>query len=250
MKTVSACSAVLLLLLAGCSDTGTMETTQSTASGIQYEIVNPGSDKKLEKGGVVSVHYTGTFLDGTQFDSSRDRNEPFKVIAGVGSVIPGWDEVLLMMGEGAQWNVTIPSELAYGTEGQGDIPPDTDLRFEIELLDIIDETFTTESGIQYTIIEEESGALPQAGQTAFVHYNLWTPDWILRDSSYRRGQPFTVRVGEGGVIDGWQQALSIMPMGSKWKVTIPSELAYGKEGIGPIGPDTDLIFEMFLIALQ
>lgn len=107
---------------------------KTTPSGLQYRIIEEGSGKKPTADDTVSVHYTGTFIDGEQFDSSLDRGQP--VSFQVGEVIQGWQEVLPMMREGAKWQVFIPAELAYGEQGNNAIPPNETLIFDIELLSV------------------------------------------------------------------------------------------------------------------
>lgn len=105
-------------------------------SGLQYQIMNEGSGAKPTMSDKVKVHYHGTLLDGTIFDSSVDRGEPLEI--GVSGVIPGWTEVLLLMPVGSKWKVFIPSSLAYGDNQAGRaIKPGSTLVFEMELLEII-----------------------------------------------------------------------------------------------------------------
>jgi hypothetical protein len=107
----------------------------TTASGLQYEILTAGNGKEPSADDTVKVHYRGTLLDGTEFDSSYARGKP--VSFPVSAVIPGWTEALQLMAVGSQWNIFIPSELAYGAGGAGDvIPPNAALVFEVELLSI------------------------------------------------------------------------------------------------------------------
>ena len=104
-------------------------------SGLQYKVIKPGTDKKPKATDTVKAHYRGTLIDGKEFDSSYRRGEP--VSFPVNGVIPGWSEALQLMGEGAKWQVFIPSNLAYGERGAGrDIGPDATLIFEIELISI------------------------------------------------------------------------------------------------------------------
>lgn len=109
----------------------------TTESGLQYQVVTEGTGAKPTAEDVVKVHYTGTLLDGTKFDSSLDHGgEPAQF--PVGGVIKGWTEVLQLMPVGSKYIVWIPSELAYGPQGMGrDIKPNSTLKFEIELLDIV-----------------------------------------------------------------------------------------------------------------
>jgi FKBP-type peptidyl-prolyl cis-trans isomerase len=108
---------------------------KQTASGLQYEVKKAGSGAQPKPSDTVVVHYRGTLIDGTEFDSSHGRGEP--VTFRVDEVIDGWKEALPMMREGAEWRVFIPSELAYGSRGAGqDIPPNAALIFDIELISI------------------------------------------------------------------------------------------------------------------
>jgi FKBP-type peptidyl-prolyl cis-trans isomerase len=96
-----------------------------------------GKGREAKTGDTVSVHYTGTLLDGTKFDSSRDRNQPFEFKLGAGRVIKGWDQGVVGMKVGGKRTLTIPSDLAYGDRGSPPkIPPKATLKFDIELLDV------------------------------------------------------------------------------------------------------------------
>lgn len=104
-------------------------------NGIQYEVLNAGKGAKPKKTDTVTVHYTGTLIDGTVFDSSVKRGTP--ATFPLNGVIKGWQEVLPLMPTGAKWKVVIPSELAYGERGSGGkIGPNETLIFEIELIEI------------------------------------------------------------------------------------------------------------------
>ena len=108
---------------------------------------------------------------------------------------------------------------------------------------------TLESGLQYEIIKSGEGAKPTINDQVTTHYHGTLLDGTVFDSSVERGQPATFPVS--GVIKGWTEALQLMTVGSKWKLFVPYDLAYGERGAGPkIGPYTTLIFEVELISIN
>jgi len=104
------------------------------ASGLQIAVVKEGEGAYPKKGQTVKVNYHGVLLDGTKFDSSFDRGQPFEFKLGQGQVIKGWDEGVEKLKVGSQAVLIIPSELGYGDMGSGSIPPKATLRFDIEVL--------------------------------------------------------------------------------------------------------------------
>ena len=112
------------------------EGMEKTTSGLYYKITKEGNGATPEKGAKVSVHYKGTLVDGTVFDSSYQRDQPIEFAVGIGQVIPGWDEGIMLLSKGAGARLVIPSNLAYGSQGAGGvIPPDATLIFDVELVD-------------------------------------------------------------------------------------------------------------------
>jgi FKBP-type peptidyl-prolyl cis-trans isomerase FklB len=107
----------------------------TTKTGLQYKVLKAGEGDSPKKTNVVKVHYHGTLTDGTVFDSSVERDEPAEF--PVDRVIPGWTEALLAMKVGDKWQIVIPSELGYGAQGNGPIPPHAVLVFDVELLEIV-----------------------------------------------------------------------------------------------------------------
>ena len=105
-------------------------------SGLQYEVIREGNGKQPKATDRVRCHYEGTLIDGTLFDSSITRGQP--AVFGVNQVIKGWVEALQLMSEGAKWKLYIPSDLAYGAQGAGEmIPPHSTLVFEVELIEVL-----------------------------------------------------------------------------------------------------------------
>ncbi len=108
---------------------------QSLATGLFFQIIEKGNDKKPGKNDKVSCHYVGTFLDGTEFDSSYKRNEPSEFV--LNSVIPGWTQGLQLIGEGGKVKLYVPAKLGYGDQGTPGVPPASALIFEVELLKVL-----------------------------------------------------------------------------------------------------------------
>lgn len=108
----------------------------TTESGLQYEDIVVGTGASPEPGKLVSVHYSGTLENGTPFDSSHSRGQPFEFPIGMGKVIKGWDEGVMTMKVGGKRKLVIPPQLAYGARAIGPIPPNSTLIFEVELLGV------------------------------------------------------------------------------------------------------------------
>lgn len=114
----------------------TKQGVTTTETGLQYQVLTAGAGASPKRTDVVRVHYHGQLIDGTVFDSSVKRNEPIEL--AVNRVIPGWTEALQKMKVGDKWRLVIPSNLAYGEFGQGPIPPNSVLVFDVELLGIVE----------------------------------------------------------------------------------------------------------------
>jgi peptidylprolyl isomerase len=118
-------------------DTTQDEQPQIFPDGLKVEDLIAGTGEEAVKGALITAHYLGTLEDGTKFDSSYDRGQPFQFLLGAGQVIQGWDLGVLGMKVGGKRKLTIAPDLAYGSTGAGDlIPPDATLFFEIELVSV------------------------------------------------------------------------------------------------------------------
>lgn len=109
---------------------------QVQPSGLRQIVRQPGTGQPPSLGALIAVHYDGFLLDGTKFDSSRDRGAPFEFRVGTGAVIKGWDEAFMSMRPGERRTLLVPWWLAYGEKGRGPIPPKATLRFEVEFIAI------------------------------------------------------------------------------------------------------------------
>lgn len=134
---------VLTLATLACSNQGKDSQTNEKGlitmeNGLKYTIDVEGDGLAAKKGDKVLVHYTGWLMDGTKFDSSKDRDQAFTFQLGAGRVIKGWDQGVLGMKVGEVRTLLIPAELGYGSRGAGRvIPPNADLKFQVELLEIM-----------------------------------------------------------------------------------------------------------------
>lgn len=347
---------------------------KKTESGLEIGFLQKGREEPAPTGDdTVKVHYTGWLLDGTKFDSSRDRGQPASF--AVGGVIAGWTEGLRLMTPGARCKLVIPGNLAYGAAGRPPkIPSNATLVFDVELIEVLrmpklrpatpdkqqtmengvkweavvdgkgdvvkatdglalryaiwkptgelldcserhnnqplggtldslpfpflsalaakckigtilraevgqklfpnagtdtvwelellkvnsvptfralarDKTVTTQSGLQYEVIEQGSGESPKATDTVSAHYTGWLTDGTVFDSSHARGEPIDFPLN--GVIPGWTEGVQLMQVGGKYLFSIPGNLAYGPNGSPPkIGPNATLVFLVELVAVK
>lgn len=232
-------------------------------SGLQYAITEAGTGEQPKKGDKVVVHYTGKLEDGTEFDSSVKRGQPFSFDLGAGRVIKGWDEGFALLHQGDKAILNIPPDLGYGSRDMGPIPANSTLIFEVELLEIVKEkkieqydtvnkvVLTTDSGLKFILVEEGKGKKAAAAYEVIVHYSGFLTDGSMFDSSVKRGQPFTFTLGMGQVIPGWDEGIALMKIGDKAKLIIPYELAYGENGRPPvIPPKAELIFDVELLDIK
>lgn len=239
-----------------------------TASGLEYIEVEEGSGAQAMPGDLVSVHYTGTLEDGTEFDSSAGR-DPIQFVLGQGGVIQGWDEGIALMRVGGQAQLIIPPSLGYGAEDYGPIPGGSTLYFDVELVSAEpaptpvlpptaepptsvnpDDYTTTDSGLQYYFLEEGNGEMPELGEVASVSFAGWVEGGSKFGDS-QDGVPLEFVVGEGQILPGWDEMVLLMQVGDVVQFILPPELGLGEAGSGNgvIPPNATLIFEMELIGI-
>jgi len=246
---------------AGITDntTVTQDGMTVTASGLQYKITEAGTGEKVQFGDLLEVHYRGSLKsNGSVFDESFTGEVPLLVKAGVGMVIPGWDEGLALLTVGDKATFFIPSNLAYGAGGAGDmIPPNADLMFDVEVVGKITTPFNlegktpvvTDGGMKVYSHERPSSIKIEQGDIVGMHYEGRFEDGTVFDSSFEKGQPYQFEASPAGqAIQGWLESTKYLYKGEKATLVIPASLAYGEAGAGggAIPPNATLIFDVIV----
>lgn len=209
-----------------------------------------GEGLEAKPGMRILVHYTGKLEDGTVFDSSVTRGQPFAFVLGEGRVIAGWEQGFAGMKVGGKRTLTIPPHMGYGERGAGGvIPPNATLIFDVELLGV--QEVPAPGQLQIEEIEVGTGDEAKPGKEVSVHYTGKFTDGTVFDSSVSRGDPIVFTLGAGMVIPGWDLGIDGMKVGGKRVLTIPYNLAYGPEGYpGAIPPYATLIFDVELMGVH
>ena len=259
----------------GCSNNPDVVTLKS---GLKYSDVKVGTGVEAKNGDLIEINFKGWMIKDSSslftdwaVDSTKKAdliadsyamNQPIKIILGSESFIKGSEEGMVGMKAGGQRTIIIPSSLAYGPQGMGPIPPNTNIKVLIELVSSkevtavkmwdVDSTLfkTTASGLKYAIIQEGEGSVIEAQKQVVVHYSGFLLDGTKFDSSVERDEPLTFTAGAGQVIPGWDEGLLLLKKGSKAKFIIPSNLAYGERDLGKIPPNSTLVFDVEIVDVK
>jgi len=275
MKKLFFITALAVAAFTGCSNDSEIKTTES---GIKYfdETIGEGKDTKF--GDLISIHFKGwVIVDSTNLFSdwtadsthlpymigdSYRQGQVVKFVLGEDSFIRGTDEGIVGMKPNGKRMIVIPSELAYGEQGVGPIPPNADLKVFIELLDVKDPVVaemwdvdrskikTSESGLMYVIVEEGEGDFATDGNVVTVHYTGFLEDGTKFDSSVERDESFSFVVGNKQVIAGLDEGIRLLKKGGKARFVIPPSLGYGDITAGKIPPNSTLVFDVELLDVK
>lgn len=280
-----------------------LKNVKVTPSGLHYVVHQEGRGATPKPGETVKVHYAGKLTNGKLFDTSLEEQakihgkynpgrpyKPFEFQIGRGRVIKGWDEGIALLNPGAKATLLVPSYLGYGERGAGgDIPPNSVLVFDVELVGIkgkgdtqkrkLKEQVTikqyiqqkrlknaqvTTSGLHYIIHKKGKGAQASSGKKVRVHYTGKLLNGKVFDTSVetvakqsgkynagRKYEPIEFALGRGQVIRGWDEGIALLKVGDKATFVIPSALAYGARSAGPdIPPHSILVFEVELVGVK
>lgn len=260
---------------------GYADKLQLSPSGLFFVKLKETNGPTANKGDVASFYYKGTFLDGREFDSNYG-GQPFDVRIGGGGAIAGWLEVADKIKKGEKWVIFLPSNLSYGERGQGQIPPNTPLIFEMELKDIKtaeeaqkeqealrkrlsrDEkqkvtnylkgkNFTKDGDkeVYYTIINEGSGIAPTQGDNIVVNLKSFDLNGIPMPRLTMEGaNPIRGNYSNSSFPPAMQTVLSKLKQGGKAKVVTTSANFQGEQGGGDIPPFMPIYFELELVSVE
>ncbi len=231
----------------------------TTDSGLKFIELREGTGLQPQFGDRISFYYVGTLEDGTVFDQVTE-GDPFSLLFGLEGLMPGVEEGIGMMKAGGKAELIIPPELGYGGTKVGEVPANSTISIELDLLDvdrpdpprqIAEEDYvTTESGLKYYDFVVGNGAVPQTNDTLVMHNSVWRADGTPLGSTQDQGMPQIVQYYPGRLLPGWEEGLSTMQAGGKRQLVIPPELAYGDEGYRDIiPPGMGMIMEIDLLAV-
>lgn len=264
-----------IILFSACSDEPDVVKTESGLSFIDDKV---GEGREVKDGDLVVIHFAAWRIgdstdiysdwqnDSTKnsfkIASSYETNQTLKYIVGSEQFVKGSDEGFIGIKAGGKRTIVIPSNLAYGEQGFGPIPPNSSIKLIIEVLEVKDPVVAkmqevdpdlfkeTKSGLKYAILEEGTGEEADSGKIVTVHYSGFLEDGKVFDSSVERDEPLTLMLGVGQVIPGWEEGIALLRQGSKAQLIIPPALAYGDRDLGVIPSNSTLIFDVEVIEVK
>lgn len=207
-----------------------------------------GQGPAAKAGDVLTMLYRGTLKNGKVFDETTPKKPPYAFTLGAKEVIPGWDQGLVGMKVGGKRRLSVPSDLAYGASANGDIPANSDLFFEVELLRI--DNKATDSKLVVKDTKAGSGPAAKKGDTVKIHYTGKFLNGYVFDSSVGKS-PISFEIGAKKVIKGFDTGVTGMKKGGKRTITIPYMIAYGPNGRPPVIPaKATLVFDLELVSIN
>jgi peptidylprolyl isomerase len=274
MKLLSALL-VLLLFVPACSKQRAGQVVKKP-SGLEFMDDSLGSGREAKNGDLVQINFSGwivrdstnLFSDWTKdstkimsyIGSTNQTRKPMKFVLGKNSFINGIDEGIVGMKEGGYRTIIIPSKLAYGERGLPPvIPPNSDLRFQVQLIEVKDAIIvkkwdvdttkykTLSDGIKYAIVAPGDSAAIDSGDVVTLHYSVFLENGKKFDSSVERGEPLVFAYKEQPLVKGFNEAVGMMTKGERAEFVIPPDLAYGSQGNSVIPPNATLVFDIEIL---
>lgn len=231
----------------------------TTSTGLQYLEESAGSGETPKVGEIVKLHYIASLTDGTELVNTYTIGEPISTVWGANRLLPGWEEGVGLMKPGGKAKLVLPANLAFGEQGYGTVPPNSQIVMEVELLTVepapvptevaADQLTKTASGLQYYDINAGEGLTATQNSTVSTNYIIWVKtaegyDYV--DQSLAN-LPVSFVLGKGDtVFPGWEEGATGMKVGGKRLLVIPPELALGAEGNSVIPPNATLVMEIEL----
>ena len=228
--------------------------------GLRVADITVGTGEELKDGASVTMQWAMYDREGKLLDGSHASQRPFTYVAGAKHAILGWDIGSLGMRVGGVRAIEVPHAMGFRDVARRGVPPRTDLRLDITLLDTrpvrtvpeaptqhpTDAYVTTESGLRYVDLVEASGPPITPGQVALVHYTMWLEDGTRIDSSLPRNKPVRLQTHQTvASLKGWIEGVSSMGVGGHRQLVLSPDLAYGDHGRGTvIPPNATLIIEV------
>jgi peptidylprolyl isomerase len=245
----------------------TVQIPATPPTSLKLTTLKPGTGDKAASGDNLVLHYVGVrSADGTEFDNSYERGEPYSVTLGAGGVIPGWDQGLVGVQAGGQYQLDVPADLAYGAsppEGQEIIKANDPLTFVVDVVAVVKAVTaaqepkveitptTCATEVQSTDIVVGTGAEAKEGSDVLLQLVAYRGDTGAKiDSSWSRGSAESLTLTDQATFPGIVDGISGMKVGGRRKLVIPAAQAFGPTGNADIGfpPNTDLILVVDLAA--
>lgn len=233
---------------------------KTTATGLQYQEITPGTGAVPQAGNIVTMNYVATLPDGTELGNTYTGGGPVSTVWGKKRLLPGWEEGVGLMKVGGKTKFVLPPSLALGADGSGSIPPNSQIVIEVELLAVkpaptpttvtADQLTKTASGLQYFDIDKGSGAEAQKKSTVATDYTIWVKTDAGYDyvSSSEGSSPINFVIGRGDMVfPGWEEGATGMKVGGKRLLVVPPDLGMGAAGNGSSIPaNATLVLEIQL----
>ncbi len=241
-----------------------LQGANTTASGLQYLELTPGSGETPKAGNIVTMNYIASLPDGTELANTYTDKQTASAIFGKTQLLPGWEEGLGLMKAGGKMRLVIPAKLAFGEQGSGSIPPNTPILMDLEIVSVkpapvpttvaADQLTKTDSGLQYYDIAPGDGAAAVKNNSVTTHFSIWIKTASGYDfvTSSQDRDPISFTVGRvDKVFPGWDEGVTNMKVGGKRLLIIPPALGLGSQGSGSvIPPDATLVMEVTLVSTK